>query len=453
VSQVNARRIRMLVMGLVAASLLTGCGLHTNIPPLDPDTTGSTGNGFSQVPQLPTGTVTGRVVDSRTGLGVPGVQITLIGAATTTQHTVVTNGAGEFTLSQVPAAKQKLSLFKQGYTYLSSNGDVIVDVLAGSTVTTPDIKLTQSLDALTNAFSAAFSDVRLPQHLAYDSVNGYIYTVSKTNWNLGSVPTPKELWQVNRFDTKGGLLASFGASFDWLLNEYQHIFQPMGMACDTGGNLYLCDPIGTISPQNPIKRYDLQGNITVPNANFQTFPGVGQPYDIKAMRDGFAIINKSGNLLIESSGRQLIKQIPISPAVTSIAVDANDNIYVVDNGSQTAVIKKYDPNSPTYQQPVLFFGSLNGRGASQFQNPTDIAVDNRNGDFYVCDSGNNRVVRFSSQGTYLSEFGGMGAAQGQFNHPTGIVVDKDGYVYVSDTNNNRIQKFTPSPLRPVGQTP
>jgi DNA-binding beta-propeller fold protein YncE len=39
---------------------------------------------------------------------------------------------------------------------------------------------------------------------------------------------------------------------------------------------------------------------------------------------------------------------------------------------------------------------------------------------------------------------GMGPDNGQFNNPSGIAVDKEGYVYVSDTGNHRIQKFAPA---------
>lgn len=427
-----------------------GCGRVITVP-IDA-TPGNSSGGFGQISTLPTGTVTGRVVDARTKLGVAGVRVTLMGAGTSSQQGSTTDGSGVFTLTQVPAAKQKLSLYKPGYTYLSSNGDVIVDVLAGSTVTTPDIALTQGVDAVTNAFVAAFTGLAYPQYLAYDPSHGYLYTVDKINYAIGPITTPKELWQVQRLTTNGGSSLSFGSNLDLLLNAKSHIFQPMGMTCDSGGNVYLSDPVGLTGPENPIKKYDLQGQLTMPNLNTQSFPGVGQPFDIKTLRDGFAVINKSGNVLIYDSSEQLSKQIPVSTAVAAIATDANDSIYVIDNGSQAAVIKKYDPKSATPNQPVLYFGSLHGRGANQFENPTDLAVDNRNGDFYIVDSGNNRVVRYSSQGTYLSEFGGMGSAPGQFNHPTGIAIDKDGFVYVTDTNNNRIQKFNPSPLRQVGQT-
>lgn len=422
-----------------------GCGRQT-MPPNDvmPD---SPGGGTGYVQSLPTGTVTGRVVDAVSHLGIQGVQITLMGAGSANRSTV-TGAAGEYTLAQVPAAKQKLSLYMPGYTYVSSNGDVIVDVLAGSTVTAADIQLTKGTDAQTNAFVKAFPNVPFPQYLAYDAAKGYVYTVAKTNYKLWTITTPKELWEVERFDLNGGLLDSFGANLNLGLNEAEHIFEPKGMTCDAGGNVYLTDPSGLFGASNPIKRYDLSGNIVLPNSGSSYFSGANDPYEIQFMphSSGFAVADKTGITLYNSSGGT-VKTIPSSTTISALAVDADDNLYVIDSGSQQAMIKKY--SAPNYTAPVGF--GTRGEGWNQFLSPTDITVDNRNGDFYVVDSGNNRVVRCSSQMTEVSWFGGMGAASGQFNKPTGIVVDKDGFLYVSDTNNSRIQKFQPSPLRQTGQ--
>src|SRR5437867_204457 len=40
------------------------------------------------------------------------------------------------------------------------------------------------------------------------------------------------------------------------------------------------------------------------------------------------------------------------------------------------------------------------------------------------------------------KWGSLGSAPGQFNRPHDIVLDKQGNIYVSDRDNNRIQKFT-----------
>ena len=71
-----------------------------------------------------------------------------------------------------------------------------------------------------------------------------------------------------------------------------------------------------------------------------------------------------------------------------------------------------------------------------------IAVDDASGHIYVADTHQSRVVRLAADGSYLSTWGSPGSGPGQFNNLYGIAVDDEGVVYVPDFGNNRIQKFT-----------
>jgi len=53
-----------------------------------------------------------------------------------------------------------------------------------------------------------------------------------------------------------------------------------------------------------------------------------------------------------------------------------------------------------------------------------------------------RVQKFTSDGRFVSTWGGYGSGEGQFAGPHGIASDGRGFVYVADTGNDRIQKFT-----------
>ena len=82
-----------------------------------------------------------------------------------------------------------------------------------------------------------------------------------------------------------------------------------------------------------------------------------------------------------------------------------------------------------------------GAGPDTFNLPTDVGFS-PGGDIYVSDGyGNARVVKFSSDGTYLSEWGSRGTGPGEFGLPHGIAVDEDGRVYVVDRDNRRVQVF------------
>src|SRR4030042_1223850 len=83
-----------------------------------------------------------------------------------------------------------------------------------------------------------------------------------------------------------------------------------------------------------------------------------------------------------------------------------------------------------------------------FDAPSGVAVD-ASGNVYVADTYNDRIQKFSSSGTYMTQWGTYGSSNGQFNWPSGVAVDASGYVYVADTYNNRIQRFDSSGGHPT----
>ncbi|MGI8587014.1 MAG: glycosyltransferase family 39 protein [Chloroflexia bacterium] len=78
----------------------------------------------------------------------------------------------------------------------------------------------------------------------------------------------------------------------------------------------------------------------------------------------------------------------------------------------------------------------------------------KDGNFWVADTGNNRVVKVNPQGQTVVSFGGKGDARGQFFEPAGIWEAPDGTLYVADNTNGRVQSLradgTPIAAWPVG---
>jgi hypothetical protein len=84
-----------------------------------------------------------------------------------------------------------------------------------------------------------------------------------------------------------------------------------------------------------------------------------------------------------------------------------------------------------------------------FATPTDVTTDSA-GYIYVVDAGNYRVQKFRPGATTswvptLGTTSISGTADGQFDNPDGVAVDRFGNVYAADTYNERIQKFKPVP--------
>jgi tripartite motif-containing protein 71 len=108
-------------------------------------------------------------------------------------------------------------------------------------------------------------------------------------------------------------------------------------------------------------------------------------------------------------------------------------------------LKKTDYRSSANSQPVrglrLVAIMAEGRlGSSALNRPTGIVVDFQ-GNIFISDTGNDRVVKCDEKGRFLDEIGGFGSGVGEFNRPTYMASDKGLNLYVVDAQNKRIQRL------------
>jgi DNA-binding beta-propeller fold protein YncE len=141
----------------------------------------------------------------------------------------------------------------------------------------------------------------------------------------------------------------------------------------------------------------------------------------------------------------------------SVRIDREGIVWAVDDGAHTVikmdrggrvrmVLGRYRTTSDA--KSTMPDGSAGGalrglrdEGVVRFHRPTDVAFG-PNGDIFVADGyGNSRVVKFSKDGKFLKEWGKRGSAPGDFHTPHSIAVDKQGRVYVADRENYRVQVF------------
>lgn len=148
----------------------------------------------------------------------------------------------------------------------------------------------------------------------------------------------------------------------------------------------------------------------------------------------------------------------------TVRVDAQDNIWVVDEGSNMVI--KFNPEgrvvmtmgrkpevlrvpggpapapppAPGAPAPPPQPVGAGVRG-DNFNRPTDVAWDAA-GNIFVADGyGNSRVAKFDKSGKFLASWGSRGTAPGEFNTLHSIATDAQGNVYVGDRGNRRIQVF------------
>jgi DNA-binding beta-propeller fold protein YncE len=121
---------------------------------------------------------------------------------------------------------------------------------------------------------------------------------------------------------------------------------------------------------------------------------------------------------------------------TGLATDAAGNVYVADMKASTVI--KF-----TSDGKFITKWGTPGNNGSQFHFPTAVATDPL-GKVYVTDFSilsNGTIQKFTSDGKFITKWGSSGVGDGQFNYTRGIATDSLGNVYVADSGNHRIQKF------------
>jgi sugar lactone lactonase YvrE len=192
--------------------------------------------------------------------------------------------------------------------------------------------------------------------------------------------------------------------------ETGQLDQPHGLAVDTQGNVYVAD-----SGAHRVTVFGPDGKLLREIGSFGSGPGqFNEPH--------------------------------------GIAVDTQGNLYVADTWN--ARIDKFDANGTFVKswgqgQPdqsgrllTITDGTEAGNAAAPlgFYGPRGVAVD-KQGNVYIADTGNKRIVVTDGEGNFLYQWGSAGAGPGQFSEPIGLTLDGRGNLYVADSWNSRVQVF------------
>ena len=122
----------------------------------------------------------------------------------------------------------------------------------------------------------------------------------------------------------------------------------------------------------------------------------------------------------------------------SVTIDRQDVLFVSDN-DPNIIHERIIKLSPIGQElgewhifPPGMLGSAQGPGSAAFDSQ---------GNLYVINLDNFKIVKVSPDGKILTSWGSPGNGPGQFQTPQGIAVDSQGNVYVGDTSG-RVEKFS-----------
>jgi len=161
----------------------------------------------------------------------------------------------------------------------------------------------------------------------------------------------------------------------------------------------------------------------------------------------------------------------------------NNSIFVCEYMLHHILVYDKDTNTRTILHTWGDHATSAGNGIGQFQHPNAIAIS-KQGIIAVCDTGNNRLQLFETDGTFriqltniqspcgvafthngqylavsdtgnhcikiynitgeiINTIGQFGNQREQFNKPYGIAITKANIMFVCDTDNHRIQVFGP----------
>ena len=231
--------------------------------------------------------------------------------------------------------------------------------------------------------------------------------------------------RIDVFDRSGTLQRSFGSSG----RAAGQFNAPLGVATDAAGFRAVTDSVnGRLELLNPdgsvatVWGSPNPGPTLLPNPVAVAFDGSGNAYVLDGRRGRIVVFDRASG----TPARTIAAGKLASP--TALAIDSAGTISVADTGNDRIARFATD-------------GTYEG-AATGLDSPRGVAVTPDGARTYVSDS-RNRITVYSPDGSELAQFGGTGTKLGKLNAPRQIALDPAGNLWVADTGNNRVQQFGP----------
>lgn len=279
-----------------------------------------------------------------------------------------------------------------------------------------------------------------PHGIAVDS-EGYIYVTDFYNFRVqifnpfrGSADDGKPYMGI-------GYSTSWNAEANVLPitgTENGYFTFPSAVSEDGSGNIYVAD-----TASHRIQIFDSAGNFARGIGNGITWDALTSAPTSANKGTGGAFFSFPRDVAITGAGDNLR---------IAVADMGNHRIQVFD---KNGVFRMGIGNQTKWTVVDLTpLSGLQGTDNYSFYNPSGLAYD-KNGNLFVADSGNNRIMKYSPTGAFLLGLGSgqiwgpsdtapapaRGTGMRAFDYPCGIKIDNNLNIYVADTNNHRILIF------------
>ncbi len=211
---------------------------------------------------------------------------------------------------------------------------------------------------------------------------------------------------------------------------------PAGLAVDGTGSVYIAD-----SANNRVRKVSSGVIITVFNTPSPT---------------GLAL-DAAGTLYIAASSYfgTLSQQISSITSAVDVAVDVLGDLFATSGTNVLEIPAGGTLTTIAGSGAALNFGGDNGPSISAQLNSPSSAAQDSSGNWYIADTGNNRIRMVTPAGV-ISTIAGTGAAgltgdngpavKAQLNAPRGLAFDIFGNLLFADSGNNEVRKITPGGL-------
>ena len=368
------------------------------------------------------------------------------------------------------------------YDLPSDVGFVTSTLPQGSSLTVQFTSPSGASSASTSVAIYLTSDPSLQENVVVLGNGQVSYTSGALSGSFASSSPSQNIWiadtdenNVEEFNASGTFLGQLGCTPAGICSSTSTnggFHNPYDLAFDSSGNILVLDGVNDrVEKFNASGTYISQIGICGSGActGTSTNGGFKIGYDLAGIA-----IDASGNIWVSDPLNSRVEKLSSSGAYISqlgncssgacsystststlvapagIAIDSSGNVWVADSGNNRVI--EFSSGGAFLNQlgctPAGSCASTSTNGG--FNNPSFVAFDS-SGNIWVADDNNNRVEKFSSSGTYISQLGICGSGScaststnGGFYVPYSVGFDENGNIWVSDFENDRVEKFSSS---------